>query len=86
MDACLNCYCTGCYGDRVRMIPFEYYCCCCPTRANCCHNYCGLCGPMNGEPLLLINFVSCMKQDTALDFVNAFESARIAWKTRTGKP
>ena len=85
MNECLECYSSSLCGDRVRVVPSEFYCWCCSTRATDMTNYCGLCGPMTGQPLMLFSFIDCLKVGTADEFVQKLETARLNWKNRTGK-
>lgn len=87
-DSCnevLECYSSSICGDRVRVVPSEFYCWCCSTRATACSNYFGMCGPMTGQPLVLYNFIDCLRTGSAEEFVQKLETARLNWKNRTGK-
>lgn len=83
---CLACYWPSLCGDRIRYLPFQTYCCCCPMRACACNNCLGLCGPKNGEPLLLLNFLGSLRVGSAPALEQAMESSRAGWKARTGLP
>jgi len=81
---CAACYFPSICGDRVRFLPFEYYCFCCPNRATCFSNCFGLCGPMTGEPLMLFYFIDCLKVGSGPELVQALDTARANWRSRTG--
>ena len=90
MECCDPCYYLSCKcccnnGERVRVIPFEIYCCCCSNRATCCTNYCGLCGPKTGEPLLLFNLISRLAPGEADKLARAMNNSRMEWKIHLGK-
>lgn len=82
---CLNGYWPGMCGDRVRVLPADAICFCCPTRSCWLNNYCGLCGPKDGEPLILFPFVASLRIGTGEQFVAQLESARANWTSRTGQ-
>lgn len=86
-DYC-ECYWPSMCGDRVRVLPAEYVCCCFPTRSCWIHNCCGLCGVATGDPLpsFLVTFASSLKVGTANSLAQSMEGARAAWKARTGLP
>eukprot|EP00981_Chlorochromonas_danica_P003741 scaffold686_cov177-Ochromonas_danica.AAC.25 len=83
---CFECYWPSMCGDRVRVLPADRSCWCIPLRACFCHNCCGLCGPKTGEPLpsCSYTFDTSLKLGTGGGFAQAIESARAAWKARTG--
>ena len=76
--------CDPCFGERVRIVPFETCCFCCSTRASACTNYCGLCGPKSGEPTLLFGFLDCLETGEGLRVMEAFNNGRQQWSARTG--
>ncbi|RYG68128.1 hypothetical protein EON64_05875 [archaeon] len=83
---CDQCYFPSLCGDRVRVLPCESFCYCCPARACFLHNCCGLCGPKDGEPLplLMTTLEAGLKLRTGYELVTALEGARGRWQTRTG--
>jgi len=54
------CPCAADAPKEVVIMPYESdmccFCCDCPNRAMCCHNCCGLCGPVTGSPLVYETF------------------------------
>ncbi len=76
-----NMYCPCCCGDRISIVPAEYYCWCCPYRACWCHNCFSLCGPKNGEPLMMFPVAWCLKMGDAENVSKAFLDARTDWKS-----
>jgi len=84
MNQCMSCHCASCCGERVRVLPYEQYCCCCPARSCFLNNCCGLCGPKTGEPLLLMHFARSLRIGTGQALAEQMEYARAAWKARTG--
>jgi len=81
---CLACYFPSICGDRVRFMPFEFYCFCCPNRATCFSNCFGCYGPKTGEPLVLFYFVDCLRPGSGAELVQALDTSRAAWRARTG--
>ena len=51
-DPCPAC----CGGDYMTFSPVDKVCCCVPNKINGCCNYCGLFGPISGEPWLHIPY------------------------------
>jgi hypothetical protein len=74
-----------CPSETVHVIPAETICCCCPTRATDCTNYCGLCGIQTGEPTILRPFLSCLQVGTSQQFVHNMNNARSIWKQNMQK-
>jgi hypothetical protein len=85
-NQCLACYWPSLCGERVRYLPFENYCYCCPSRANACSNCCGLIGPKDGEPVswCLIPIRTGLADGEAQSFCDAYEAAYLDWGENTG--
>ena len=48
----LTCHQACCGGDYVSYVPISHFCCCIPNKVNWCCNWCGLCGAVDGTPLM----------------------------------
>lgn len=72
-------------SDYVSVVPYETYCCCCPNRANCCTNSCGICGSKTGSPLIMYQIVGWLKKGDGDKLAGALNNTRAEWKQRTGK-
>mmetsp|Transcript_49959 Transcript_49959/g.130112 ORF Transcript_49959/g.130112 Transcript_49959/m.130112 type:complete len:319 (-) Transcript_49959:710-1666(-) len=68
-----------CCGKKVVIMPFEMMpppCCCCSNRVGWCDNYCGLCGPVSGNPKIFGLFAPQPKD--AVLFVGAAQQAMMS--------
>lgn len=65
-----------CYGERVRLLPYEKFCWCCSVRAGSCQNCCRLCGPESGQPC------ECFLLPLAIHLASG-ESAKVALQINT---
>lgn len=85
-NQCQSCYWPWCCGERVRFLPATTVCCCCPTTACWIHNWCGICGIKDGEPLpCYINPVASHLADMeAGRFVESYTRTRADWAQRVG--
>lgn len=82
----IACYSPLLCGDRVRYLPYEYYCWCCSTRASCFTNFCGLFGPKTDEPAACITkLIDSLDIGQGPLLVDALHSSRAAWSKRIGK-
>lgn len=78
-----NCYWPRICGERVRVVPADTICFIVPTRANMLCNFCGFCGPKDGEPLCLLELVNSLKQGSAARLSRELEEARASWLQRS---
>lgn len=92
MDCCecyndyVACHCACCCNDRIYYTPCDSFCCgLCSTRATACTNYCGLCGPKTGEPIMAINFIAGLLVGSGESLSIAINNARHTWSARTLK-
>ena len=84
-NECMSCYFPAVCGERVRMLPFETYCCCFTTRATACTNCFGLYGVKTGSPTMLFPFLSCLAKGHAEALTFALLESRGIWAARAGK-
>ena len=79
-----SCYFPSCCGESVIITPCDTYCCCCSTTASWCHNFCGLCGPKTGEPVLSFPLFRNLAIGEGEKTAAALFQAREEWKARVG--
>lgn len=79
------CYFPYCCGDRVNFIHSEKCCWCCSVRANYCNNYCGMCGPKTGEPLVMSIFAKHLLVGEGVKLTASLEKARAEFVQKTGR-
>mmetsp|Transcript_8679 Transcript_8679/g.8797 ORF Transcript_8679/g.8797 Transcript_8679/m.8797 type:complete len:236 (+) Transcript_8679:106-813(+) len=88
---CWNYYASGYFaclcGERISILPFEYYCCCCPTRSWWMCNCFSLCGVKTGEPMVAFTRVIAshlLDIHEAQRLSEEINNSRSQWKERTG--
>lgn len=85
-DCCnnmLSCYNYACCGERLQYVPSETCAWCCPTRSCWLFNCFRLCGPENGEPLILCAFATHLLQGESERLLSGLEMARAEWSQKT---
>lgn len=91
MDCCdcyneyRSCYCPQCCGERISIVPAERVFICCPLRSFWLCNCFSMCGPKNGEPVVMCPFATHLLTGEAVKLAHQLDKARYEFRKRTGK-
>ena len=84
-NSVLSCHSYRCCGERIQYVPAETCCWCCPTRSCWLFNCFGLCGPQNGEPLIMLPFAHHLLLGESEELLKSLEKARAEWSQKTSR-